>query len=74
MADIAFQMLNSFLPNWQNNKYFIRGFPKCEYNDLLFYRCAQLFCKFYKVSRLQVSTEIDQNLFEEYDKRIILKK
>lgn len=74
MSELAFQILRSFISTWDDNKYFLSHFKYSEYNDYLFYIGTEIMKRLYGV---KINFQVDssyQELLEEYDKRIILKR
>lgn len=73
MAELVFQILNSLVPNWTNNKYLQMKFRESEYNDYLFYIGTNILKRFYNVVLSNENSDYE-SLIEAYDKKIILKK
>lgn len=74
MAELAFQILSSFIPNWQENKYLLDHFKGSEYNDYLFYLATEVLKRIYQIIP-NISCSLDyKELLDEYDQRIRLKK
>ena len=75
MAELAFKILNSVVPNWTQNKYLLSKFKGSEYNDLLFYIGTNILKRIYNVQISELeSYENYDYLIDSYDKVIRLKK
>lgn len=72
MANLVYQILDSFLPKWRDNKYFKTGFKECEYNDYLFYLIVKVLEKVYNLDNDEKVQKNYKELLSEYDKKIIL--
>lgn len=68
------KVLNSYIPNWQENKYFKEGFKGSELNDYLFYIMVKNILKILKVSIYSESTKDYQAILNEYNEKLVLKK
>lgn len=72
MAYHMIDILNSYLPGWQNNPYYREHFQGSEYNDYLFYLSSSMNLKLNKIDE-NYQTGTDTNtLLEQYDKKIKL--
>lgn len=74
IGQIAFQILNDYLPGWQNNKYYKTKFKGSEYNDFLFYIGTGLFSRLHGLDPNMTSESNYLELLDEYDKSIVLRK
>ena len=74
MATYIFTILNSYLPNWQENLYFKNGFNGSELNDYLFYILTSVISKILKINIYSTSFEDYQILLDQYNKKLVLKK
>ena len=71
IISIILGILDSYIPNWQNNKYYIQGFKNSEYNDFISYLIVEPYIKILKVPHK--NNDNYSELLEEYNKTIILK-
>lgn len=75
MAELVLQVLHSYIPNWQENKYYLEKFKGSEYNDYLFYLATQILFQFYDIDpSISPCTLFNyEELLKEYNKKLILK-
>lgn len=75
MAELVLQVLDSYIPNWRKNKYYLEGFKGSEYNDYLFYLATQILFRLHDIdSSFSGSTLFGyEELLREYEKKLILK-
>ena len=72
MASLVLSILDSYIPYWRVNKYFLEGFKGSELNDYLFYIFTSIMLKIYNInSGFEGSYE---ELLASYENRLILKK
>ncbi len=74
MATYILNILSSYLPNWQENKYFKEGFKGSELNDYLFYLLASNILKILRINIYTEPTKDYQTLLDEYNEKLVLKK
>ena len=67
-------ILSSYLPNWQENKYFKEGFKGSELNDYLFYLLTSNILKGLRINIDNKPSKDYQTLLDEYNKKLVLKK
>ena len=63
-------ILNSYLPYWQQNPYYQRNFPECEYNDYLFYFLSELWFFFHHIDKNYYTNETTEELLLQYDRKL----
>lgn len=73
MAELVFQILSAYVPDWQRNKYFLACFKNSELNDYLFYIVTEVLAKIYKVS-INEPGENYKTLLDCYGQKLVLKK
>ena len=74
MALHMIDILNSYLPNWQENIYYQNHFQNSEYNDYLFYLSAEANLKKYHIDKNYTTHKPTEELLKDYDKKIKIKK
>ena len=74
MALHMIDILNSYLPNWQENIYYQNHFQNSEYNDYLFYLLASNILKILRINIYTEPTKDYQTLLDEYNEKLVLKK
>ena len=66
--------VNTCLPNWQENKYYVQGFKGSSYYDYLFYIISKIDFFIYSMDKdYKTETPLDEKL-KQYDKKIKVKK
>ena len=66
--------VNTYLPNWQENKYYVQGFKGSSYYDYLFYIISKIDFFIYSMDKDdKTETPLDEKL-KQYDKKIKVKK
>lgn len=73
MAELIFQILNSYLPNWEQNIYFLEGFKDSELNDYLFFLATEILRKVYHI-KITSSDQDYETLFTSYNQKLVLKR
>lgn len=73
MAELAFQILSAYIPNWEQNPYFLEGFKGSELNDYLFYIITQILIHLKNI-RITQPDEDYQTLLSSYNEKLVLKK
>ena len=74
MALHMIDILNSYLPNWQENIYYQNHFQNSEYNDYLFYLSTEANIKKYHIDKNYTTHKPTEELLKDYDKKIKIKK
>ena len=74
MALHVIDILNTYLPNWQENKYYLEGFKDSSYNDYLFYIIAKFNIWMNNIDIDNFSNTSLDSLLDEYDKKIKVKR
>ena len=74
MALHMIDILNSYLPNWQENIYYQNHFQNSEYNDYLFYLSTEANLKKYHIDKNYTTHKPTEELLKDYDKKIKIKK
>ncbi len=73
MAELIFQILSAYLPQWKQNPYLLEGFKGSELNDYLFYIATKILVKIYNVEQIK-STQEYEALLSSYDQKLVLKR
>ena len=73
MAELIFQILNSYLPNWEQNIYFLEGFKDSELNDYLFFLATEILRKVYHI-KITSSDQDYETLLTSYNQKLVLKR
>ena len=73
MAELVFQILSAYIPNWEQNPYFLEGFKGSELNDYLFYIITKILIH---LNNVQITKKEDdyQVLLSSYNAKLVLKK
>lgn len=72
MAWLILGILDSYIPNWQDNKYFLEGFKGSEINDYLFYIFTRTMLK---IHHIDSSSEANyEELLASYEDRLMIKR
>ena len=73
MAELVFQILSAYIPNWEQNPYFLEGFKGNELNDYLFYIITKILIH---LNNVQITKKEDdyQALLSSYNAKLVLKK
>ncbi len=73
MIALLIELLNSYIPNWQNNPYYQEGFKGAEWNDYFFYLMSKYVIAKHRLPT-SVQTERDYHtVLDDYDKKIKIK-
>lgn len=72
IAQLILQILDKYIPNWQENKYFKAKFVGSELNDYIFFLITSNLLKIKHINSIDTDKNYE-NLLDEYDKKIILK-
>lgn len=72
MAQLVLQILDKYIPNWQENKYFKAKFIGSEINDYIFFMMTSILLKIKHINSIDTDKDFDI-LVKEYDKKLILK-
>lgn len=73
MAELIFQILSAYLPNWQQNPYLLKKFKGSELNDYLFYIATKVLAKIYNVEEIKSDRDY-KTLLSSYDQKLVLKR
>lgn len=72
MASLVLSILDSYIPNWRNNKYFLEGFKGSELNDYIFYIVTRFILNVYRIDSTLSGNY--QELLNTYESKLILRK
>ena len=73
MAELIFQILNAYLPGWQQNPYLLEKFKGSELNDYLFFIATNILEKIYGVKKIN-SNQDYETLITSYNQKLVLKR
>lgn len=73
MIALLLELLNAYIPNWQNNPYYQERFKEAEWNDYLFYLISSYIIRKYRLPKT-VQTQRDYHtILNDYDRKIKIK-
>lgn len=74
MVELVYQILSNYIPNWQENKYYLSGFQGMEINDVVYFKLSCLLNKLYGIDKNPSCPDDYKLLLREYDKKIQLRE
>lgn len=72
MASLVLSVLDNYVPNWRNNKYYLNGFKGSELNDYIFYIFTEFILKTFRINSNFVGNY--EELLQVYERKLVLEK